>query len=325
MIGDGGADKHTLAHELTHVIQQRQGPVAGTDHGGFRVSDPSDACEKAAEANAARVMRTDPFDAYEKAAGANAAQVMRTQHPVLQRMKVAGSTDPVDLTILDSPILREMLEQMDKEERTLTAFPLNSVLYEPEGGDYSAIEGVLVERRGLVSPALLEWMQSPTSQPSGYGRRGAGPSKVRQVEKDDVEMACWNWAVAALTGTGPSYGDFWDVLHGEASNKPWYTDLSDEVKAEIGGITERLQRDELIINPFDPSFDPSKDWADKKETVRPVMVAAARSYVRAHGLTVVDEAEAAAWVVCQYKPSEGAAGPEHWWDRAPAAVAIVQW
>jgi hypothetical protein len=33
VIGDGGADKHTVAHELTHVIQQRQGPVAGADQG----------------------------------------------------------------------------------------------------------------------------------------------------------------------------------------------------------------------------------------------------------------------------------------------------
>ncbi|MFF8993877.1 DUF4157 domain-containing protein [Streptomyces sp. NPDC014983] len=57
VIGDGGADKHTLAHELTHVVQQRQGPVAGTDRGdGLRVSDPSDRFERAAEANARRVM-----------------------------------------------------------------------------------------------------------------------------------------------------------------------------------------------------------------------------------------------------------------------------
>ncbi|WP_220140191.1 eCIS core domain-containing protein [Kitasatospora acidiphila] len=57
VIGSGGADKHTLAHELTHVIQQRQGPVAGTDSGdGLRVSDPSDRFERAAEANATRVM-----------------------------------------------------------------------------------------------------------------------------------------------------------------------------------------------------------------------------------------------------------------------------
>ncbi|MFJ8313246.1 MULTISPECIES: DUF4157 domain-containing protein [unclassified Streptomyces] len=59
VIGDGGADKHTLAHELTHVIQQRQGPVSGTDNGsGLNVSDPSDRFEREAEANATRVMRS---------------------------------------------------------------------------------------------------------------------------------------------------------------------------------------------------------------------------------------------------------------------------
>jgi len=57
VIGDGGADKHTLAHELTHVIQQRQGSVAGTDNGaGLRVSDPGDRFEREAEATATRVM-----------------------------------------------------------------------------------------------------------------------------------------------------------------------------------------------------------------------------------------------------------------------------
>ncbi|MFD0392304.1 DUF4157 domain-containing protein [Streptomyces nogalater] len=57
VIGDGGADRHTLAHELTHVIQQRQGPVSATDNGaGLRVSDPSDRFEREAEANATRVL-----------------------------------------------------------------------------------------------------------------------------------------------------------------------------------------------------------------------------------------------------------------------------
>ncbi|MFF3735120.1 DUF4157 domain-containing protein [Streptomyces sp. NPDC002476] len=58
VIGAGGADKHTLAHELTHVIQQRQGPVAGTPTAdGLSVSDPGDRFEREAEANATRVMR----------------------------------------------------------------------------------------------------------------------------------------------------------------------------------------------------------------------------------------------------------------------------
>ncbi|MFE1381454.1 DUF4157 domain-containing protein [Streptomyces sp. NPDC058740] len=57
VLTDGGRDKHTLAHELTHVIQQRQGPVDGTDSGdGLRVSEPGDRFERAAEANARRVM-----------------------------------------------------------------------------------------------------------------------------------------------------------------------------------------------------------------------------------------------------------------------------
>ncbi|MFF5218385.1 DUF4157 domain-containing protein [Micromonospora sp. NPDC000442] len=57
VIGQGGGDRHTLAHELTHVIQQRSGPVAGTDVGhGLRVSDPGDAYERAAEANATRAL-----------------------------------------------------------------------------------------------------------------------------------------------------------------------------------------------------------------------------------------------------------------------------
>jgi hypothetical protein len=46
-----------LAHELTHVVQQRSGPVDGTDAGGgVRVSDPSDRFERAAVANAERAM-----------------------------------------------------------------------------------------------------------------------------------------------------------------------------------------------------------------------------------------------------------------------------
>jgi hypothetical protein len=46
-----------LAHELTHVVQQRSGPVDGTPMGnGVRVSDPSDAYERDAASTADRVM-----------------------------------------------------------------------------------------------------------------------------------------------------------------------------------------------------------------------------------------------------------------------------
>lgn len=47
------ATDRLLAHELSHVAQQRSGPVAGTPApGGIRISDPSDRFEREADANA---------------------------------------------------------------------------------------------------------------------------------------------------------------------------------------------------------------------------------------------------------------------------------
>jgi hypothetical protein len=49
------AGRTTLAHELTHVVQQRQGSVDGTPTGGgIQVSHPSDRFEREAVANAER-------------------------------------------------------------------------------------------------------------------------------------------------------------------------------------------------------------------------------------------------------------------------------
>jgi Domain of unknown function (DUF4157) len=53
--------KTTLAHELTHVVQQRSGPVDGTSApGGIKISDPGDRYEREAAANADRVMAAPP-------------------------------------------------------------------------------------------------------------------------------------------------------------------------------------------------------------------------------------------------------------------------
>ncbi|MBO3746861.1 DUF4157 domain-containing protein [Streptosporangiaceae bacterium NEAU-GS5] len=60
--------KHMLAHELTHVIQQRSGPVDGSEAGGgVRVSDPSDRFEREAAATADHVM-SGPAPAVQRAA-----------------------------------------------------------------------------------------------------------------------------------------------------------------------------------------------------------------------------------------------------------------
>ena len=65
----------TLAHELTHVVQQRSGPVDGTPSaGGVSISDPSDRFEREASATAERAV-----------AGPVPVQTSATSTPVVQR------------------------------------------------------------------------------------------------------------------------------------------------------------------------------------------------------------------------------------------------
>lgn len=70
------ASKHMLAHELTHVVQQRSGPVDGTPSGGgISLSDPGDRFERDAVANADRVMSpSTPLATPVDAGGGSAVQ-----------------------------------------------------------------------------------------------------------------------------------------------------------------------------------------------------------------------------------------------------------
>jgi hypothetical protein len=76
----------TLAHELTHVVQQRSGPVEGTSApGGIKVSDPSDRFEREAATNAERAM----------SAPAEPAAAETTAAPAVQRHEAGHDEEPV--------------------------------------------------------------------------------------------------------------------------------------------------------------------------------------------------------------------------------------
>jgi hypothetical protein len=79
---DSTEGRTTLAHELTHVAQQRSGPVDGAPAaGGIRVSDPGDRYEREAVATAERAIAAPvPQPAPEVAAGSPAA-VQRQEAP----------------------------------------------------------------------------------------------------------------------------------------------------------------------------------------------------------------------------------------------------
>ncbi len=73
--------KTMLAHELTHVVQQRSGPVDGTDTGGgVKVSDPSDRFEREASANADRVMAAPAPAATAQLSGAGSSSAAVQRH-----------------------------------------------------------------------------------------------------------------------------------------------------------------------------------------------------------------------------------------------------
>lgn len=103
VIGEGGENPTTLAHELVHVIQQRQGPVAGADNGsGLSVSDPSDRFEREAERIATQVTSAP---APRHAAGSDATQVMRsprsaTEHSPIQRAVTWHKLAPRDPALM---------------------------------------------------------------------------------------------------------------------------------------------------------------------------------------------------------------------------------
>lgn len=82
--------KKMLAHELTHVVQQKQGPVEGTPvAGGISVSDPSDRFERAAEAAAERVASGDSATPQPVGAGAG---LQRQEAPEEEDEQVQASS-----------------------------------------------------------------------------------------------------------------------------------------------------------------------------------------------------------------------------------------
>ena len=84
------AGQRTLAHELTHVIQQRNGAVSGSDiGGGLAVSDPADRYEQAASANADRVMSSAAPAAPAMSAQRHADEDEHALAPVAQRRGAA--------------------------------------------------------------------------------------------------------------------------------------------------------------------------------------------------------------------------------------------
>jgi hypothetical protein len=118
--------KTTLAHELTHVVQQRSGPVEGTSApGGIKISDPSDRFEREAAANAERAMSAPaPVQtAAVSAAGPSVQRHATEDEPAVQGMFVQRQEEE------EEPVQGLFVQRQEEEEEE----PVQGLFVQREG------------------------------------------------------------------------------------------------------------------------------------------------------------------------------------------------
>ena len=117
---DPGSDagKVMLAHELTHVVQQRSGPVDGSSApGGIKVSDPSDRFEREAASTAERAMAA-PAPAPVPVAGAAAPvqrEVDEADAPPVQRDEAPAEEEKEEEAVQGAFVQRDEEEAQEEE------------------------------------------------------------------------------------------------------------------------------------------------------------------------------------------------------------------
>src|SRR3954451_18044650 len=111
--------KTALAHELTHVVQQRSGPVDGTTApGGIKISDPSDRFEREAAANADRVMSAPALAPIaDSSPGGPSVQCHGTEEePPVQGLFVQRQSEEEEEPVQGLFVQRAEAEETEEEE-----------------------------------------------------------------------------------------------------------------------------------------------------------------------------------------------------------------
>ncbi|MFD0634669.1 DUF4157 domain-containing protein [Catenulispora yoronensis] len=202
VIGAGGGDRHTLAHELSHVLQQRRGPVSGTDNGsGLRVSDPSDRFEREAEATASRVLRApvslgspgSPLSAPAPGAGAAASAAGPEQ--------TGGGGEPVVQRTIDF----DPFANLRPITASLSAIKTDTIIN----------KGLTYQYGGTKGNALfLERMLSN----NGGGSNPGEPADITEMRTTDVNLVRAHGQQRAATAMHAINGDFTHGANGTADN-----------------------------------------------------------------------------------------------------------
>ncbi len=106
---DSNDGKQMLAHELTHVVQQRNGPVSGSPApGGINISHPSDPFEQEAVNTSASVMASSAPEP-SAPAGATAQRAEDEEEPPVQTMVQRADDE-------EEPPVQTMVQREEEEE-----------------------------------------------------------------------------------------------------------------------------------------------------------------------------------------------------------------
>ncbi|MEU3567989.1 DUF4157 domain-containing protein [Kitasatospora sp. NPDC036755] len=230
VIGEGGADRHTLAHELTHVIQQRRGPVAGTDRGdGLSISDPSDRFEREAEANAHRALsgpgpRSAPPGQEPVAAG-------RTHHPAVQRFMAPEPSGPA--AEWEQAARAYLMENWNGIATRYTRVVLGS-------GDEETVEQAdLLTAIKKVSPGIAKTLAQVKGNAAVEAGKLSAALRGLNIMEEETALATTSAkqdmstpVKEVLVGTEFTFSD--DVLNGQkgiGKNPPY------ALRVDIGGLT----------------------------------------------------------------------------------------
>jgi len=273
-----------IAHELTHVVQQNGGAVQRYFY------DSNDTVVLSEEA-VRKACATAGLD------GGETEMVWSKRGTDKQKRRLANWIEKV-------------LEARGSEE---------SVRKRSRQEEVGSVEG---KEEGSPLKEMMEELKKRKKEMSYHG-----DVEIHKIQKKVPDLACFNWALTGLNETGGLLPDvFWNVLQAaEGANTDWMSGVDDHLRKEIKALTLKIAENNLTFADYTqtrPTRSTRSNELNKQRKAGEIMREACRLIVECNGMTPVDDTEAEAWVVCQYKKVEGAASPEHWWIELPGGIVI---
>ena len=259
VIGSGGGDKYTLAHELTHVVQQRSGPVAGSDTGhGFAMSDPGDRFEQDADANAVRVM-SGPAPVREDGAPADAGSTADHAGQHVQRVVLNTNAAPTQSLVhpeFETPTGMQTSRTKSIEMITDGSLPGSPPGLDPPG--YQYIRALALTNFWIRFHLVNEQAGGPGSQPNLVPASKRDNSQyersIESVLKQQVD-AVRNLNSALQAGAARHYVYFGVDVHYGAANTTTSQTQQDNAPYFVRYLRVHLKQFDPVANTWGaPTF-----------------------------------------------------------------------